>query len=52
MNNNIDLENKTIYNFKTPINEDGVTKSYIDEIIVIIIHSKLFPDSDWLKAHI
>ena len=30
MNNNIDLENKTIYNFKTPINnEDGVTKSYI-----------------------
>lgn len=35
MNNNIDLKNKTIYNFQTPINtEDGVTKSYIDEKIV------------------
>lgn len=35
MNNNIDLENKTIHNFKILINnEDCVTKSYIDEKIV------------------
>lgn len=32
MNNNIDLKNKTIGNFKIPINtENCVTKSYIDE---------------------